>query len=183
MFIPIIWIAKVTMFCDRTVFWAIHKKFFIYFSAIVKQTTELRPFSVAPHVIASVIKNLHKLNTSYSQKYPQVRECEEEALIIFHLFFQYCSLYIIICWVKRDILKQFLSTGICWVHSWYSTCNARTWAFWIHRWDSRIASNITAVLAFLKHTRKKKVFRWRNAQLASSLFRIKKLLITVKVSG
>lgn len=40
--------------------------------AIVRQTNELRPFSVAPHVIASVIKNLHKLNPSYSQKYPQV---------------------------------------------------------------------------------------------------------------
>ncbi|KAG0727621.1 CDK2-associated and cullin domain-containing protein 1 [Chionoecetes opilio] len=40
--------------------------------AIVKQTTEMTPFSVAPHVIASVIKNLHKLNPNYSLKYPQM---------------------------------------------------------------------------------------------------------------
>ncbi|KAK8377910.1 hypothetical protein O3P69_014091 [Scylla paramamosain] len=40
--------------------------------AIVKQTNETKPFSVAPQVMASVIKNLHKLNPNYSQKYPQV---------------------------------------------------------------------------------------------------------------
>ncbi|MPC35943.1 CDK2-associated and cullin domain-containing protein 1 [Portunus trituberculatus] len=40
--------------------------------AIVKQTTETKPFSVAPQVMASVIKNLHKLDPNYSQKYPQI---------------------------------------------------------------------------------------------------------------
>ncbi|KAK8745531.1 hypothetical protein OTU49_000248 [Cherax quadricarinatus] len=39
---------------------------------MVKQTTERTPFSIAPHVLASLVKSLHNLNPEYAQRYPQV---------------------------------------------------------------------------------------------------------------
>ncbi|KAK4287364.1 hypothetical protein Pmani_039559 [Petrolisthes manimaculis] len=42
--------------------------------ATVKEVngTDMRPFSAAPHVVASLIKNLYKLNPTYAHQYPQV---------------------------------------------------------------------------------------------------------------
>ncbi|XP_064084328.1 CDK2-associated and cullin domain-containing protein 1-like isoform X1 [Macrobrachium nipponense] len=39
--------------------------------AVIRHTTEERPFHIAPHVIAALIKNIHKFNPEYSKKYPQ----------------------------------------------------------------------------------------------------------------
>ncbi|XP_071551953.1 CDK2-associated and cullin domain-containing protein 1-like isoform X3 [Panulirus ornatus] len=40
--------------------------------AMVKQTTQIKPFSIGPHVLASLVKNIHKLNPAYAQRFPQV---------------------------------------------------------------------------------------------------------------
>lgn len=39
--------------------------------AVVRRTTEERPFHIAPHVIASLIKNIYKFNSDYATRYPQ----------------------------------------------------------------------------------------------------------------
>ncbi|XP_042222478.1 CDK2-associated and cullin domain-containing protein 1-like isoform X2 [Homarus americanus] len=56
-----------TLFCTDVIDPVIEK-----LMAMVKQTTEMTPFTIAPHVLASLIKSLHKLNQAYAQKYPQV---------------------------------------------------------------------------------------------------------------
>ncbi|XP_047491879.1 CDK2-associated and cullin domain-containing protein 1-like [Penaeus chinensis] len=40
--------------------------------ALIKHITEAKPFYVAPHVLASLVKNLYKLRPAYAQTYPQV---------------------------------------------------------------------------------------------------------------
>ncbi|XP_042222472.1 CDK2-associated and cullin domain-containing protein 1-like isoform X1 [Homarus americanus] len=56
-----------TLFCTDVIDPVIEK-----LMAMVKQTTEMTPFTIAPHVLASLIKSLHKLNQAYAQKYPQM---------------------------------------------------------------------------------------------------------------
>lgn len=41
---------------------------------VIKLTPEFRPFQIAPHVLASIVKNLHKLNPNFATKYPEVFE-------------------------------------------------------------------------------------------------------------